>query len=240
MRKFIFVATPLFFFITSFSQDVNSISLHDEFKSIEGFGKRQSGFEGIQTYSNHSVTGSQFFTDSWADGSVTSSAKYTLSKNFVFLYDKVRQELFMKSKDSNIVLLVDKSQIESFTINSDKPHVFVPASKYIPSLAGNFVETIIPTGNYQLLKLITTSFEKANMNDLEAVKQGDFSDKFIDHITYYVFHNNGFKEIKSLSEHNIRKALKDEAKKLDDFFEGHQNNEMNEEFLVMLINSLNS
>jgi len=240
MRKIIFISTLLLFFIAGFSQDISSVGIKDEFKTIAGFGRRQTGFEGIQTYTNHSVTGTQFFTETWANGSVTSIIKQTISEGFVFLYDKVRQELFFKPKDSDIVLLAIKGQVKSFIINSDKPHTFFPASNYDPALKDNFIELIIPSGNYQLLKITRTTFEKANMNDMEKVKQGDFSDKFVDHVTYYIYHNNELKKLSALKEGSLRKILKDESKKLDAFFEKHENDEMTEELLINLISSLNS
>ncbi len=240
MRKIILITTLVFFFIAGFSQDINSVGMKDEFKTIAGFGKRQTGFEGIQTYTNHAVTGTQFFTETWANGSVTSIINQTISEGFVFLYDKVRQELFFKPKDSDIVLLAIKGQIRSFVINSDKPHTFFPAENYDPALKNNFIELIVPGGNYQLLKITRTTFEKANTNDMEKIKQGDFSDKFVDHVTYYIYHNKQLKKIPSLTEHGLRKALKDESKKLDSFFESHQNSELNEDLLTMLFNSLNS
>jgi hypothetical protein len=117
--------------------------------------------------------------------------------------------------------------------------VFFPGSNYDASLRNYFIEQLV-NGQYQLLKLTSTSFEKANMNDMLKVKQGDFSDSFVDHISYYIYHNNELKKIPSLNQRNVRKVLKDESKKIDVFFKTHENGALNEEMMIMLVNSLNS
>lgn len=235
----ILIPLLLCFSLSAISQDMSSVTLRDEFRNITGFGKRQSGFEGIQTHSNQPVTGTQFFTDDWSKGSVTSIINKTIGQNFVFLYDKVRQELFFKPSDTNMVLLADKDQIKSFTINSDRPHNFFPGTNYDPSLRGDFIEQLVD-GKYQLLKLTSTSYEKANANDMLKIKQGDFSDSFVDHLSYYIYYNKELRKIPSLNESRVRKVLKEESKKVDAFFKANQNSEFNEQMLMNLVSSLNS
>ncbi len=52
---------------------ITSPGMRAEFKQITGYGSRQSGFEGIQTYNSGNVIGSQFFYDDWAQGLVTTT-----------------------------------------------------------------------------------------------------------------------------------------------------------------------
>jgi len=225
--------------IFSYAQDISTDGMGDEFKEITGFGRRQSGFEGIQTYSTHTVNGSQFFMANWYPGSITTADNQKVGKSYLFLYDKVRQEVFIKPEKIDYVILADKSQVKSFTIIADKPHQFVQAAVYDSTLKGDFFEALVDNNNYSLLKLIQTTYEKANTNDIEKVKQGEFNDSFVDHVTYYLYHNNKLQKIE-ISNRSIYKVLKDNKSKVDEFYNNHDSEERNEGFLMGLVNSLNS
>src|SRR5690349_11908472 len=143
MKKvFSILFASLFFHYYSHAQ-TSSIGMQNEFNSITHYGSRQTGFEGLQTYSTHNVNGSQFFNENWSTGSVTSQNKEVFSEGYFFLYDKVRQQLFVKQKDSNLVVLIDKNQISSFTVNTNKPHLFLPASVYDAGNKNDFFEVLV-------------------------------------------------------------------------------------------------
>src|ERR1700722_2618567 len=151
----------LFFVLLSLSQkgfsQLENSAMADEFKEVSKFGIRQTGFEGIQTYNSGIVNGSQFFSPSWSAGTVTTTANETFGKGYSFLFDKVRQELFMKWKDSPVILLADKSQINSFTLHTDKDHCFVASGIYDPSKKGDFFEVLAKSDTgWTLLKQIKT------------------------------------------------------------------------------------
>jgi hypothetical protein len=236
MKNITLLLISFFFFCGTYSQ-ISSVGMKSEFKEIASMGRIQSG-EGFQTYNSGNVKGSQFFNETWSTGSVTGTNKVVISNNYLFLYDKVRQELFIKPNDSNLIVLVDKNQILSFTINTDRAHVFYKSSLYDPSQSGNFIEVLVQNDRYSLLKIIKTDFVKANKNDIEKVKQGEFNDEFVDHLNYYIFSNNKIEKI-NLSEYGIRKVMKMEKTKVDDFFSLHQNDEVDESLLINLINTLN-
>ena len=86
---------------------------------------------------------------------------------------------------------------------------------------------------------IKATFEKANPNDIEKVRQGIFEDAFVDHITYYIYHNNKLQKI-ALNENSIRRAFKDQQSVVDDFFGTHENDEITEDLLINLISQLKS
>jgi hypothetical protein len=238
MKRICFILPVHCFFSFQLLAQVSSVGMSNEFNSITHYGSRQTGFEGLQTYSTHNVNGSQFFNDTWSAGSVTSPGKNIFSSGYLFLYDKVRQQLFVKQKDSDLVVLIDKNQIYSFTITTDKPHLFQRASLYDPSNKNDFFELLAQNNDYTLLKLNSATFEKANPNDMEKVKNGIFEDAFVDHVTHYLYHKNKLQKI-ALNENSIRKALRDQQDKVDEFFSLHENDEMTETLLLSLINQLN-
>lgn len=230
--------------ITVFSQ-ATTVGMGQEFKQLSGEIGTNIGYEGIQTYSSNIVKGSQFFYPGWENGSVTTTDNQIINNNYLFLFDKVRQLLFIKevakesSEDPRDILAVDQSKVFLFTLNTDKPHNFVKAALYDSSLAGKFFEILIQNENYSLFKLTETKFQKADKQDMVAVKNGELSDAFVDHNSYYVYHNHQLQKV-VLRENSIRKILKDDKTKVNDYFNVNQSNEeINEDFLVGLVNALN-
>jgi len=238
MKKIILAVTLLSINSTVISQTTTGVSMGKDFGMISNLGKAQTGFESFQTYSSKDVKGSQFFSYTWCSGSVTTITNTIISKNYLFLYDKVGQNLYIKPKDSTLIVLADKSQISSFTLNTDKEHQFVKATLYNPSSHESFFE-VLASGNYTLLKSLQTIFEKANPNDIERARSGDHSDAFVDHYKYFIFYNNSLQEIK-LNENSLRKNIKNNDSKINLFLSSHQDDNINDDFLVSLFKELNS
>ena len=236
MKKlFLISAAAIGLSVTCCAQDEkNNLSVSTDFKEMSSLGKMQT-WGAIQTYKSGAVTGSQFYSN-WSAGTVTTANNEVVS-NYSLLYDKVRQELFIRAKDSTQIVLADKKQLKSFSLMLDKPHQFVKASTYDPKQADNFFEVLVP-GNYTLLKLTKTNFEKADYNDMLKVKQGDMSDAFVDNVTYYIYHS-GTLEKTGLKEKAILKSLPDQAAKVENYLTQHDNEEFTEQLLIGLVSSLN-
>lgn len=99
-----------------------------DFKSISNLGSMQST-DAFQSYTSSSATGTQFYNTTWMAGTVIATTNQVTS-NYLLLYDKVRQEVFIRPKGTSLIVQADKSQVSSFTLSMDKPHVFVPAAAY--------------------------------------------------------------------------------------------------------------
>lgn len=238
MKKIIIFILLTIASVTIYSQ-ITSAGMQSEFKEIAGLGSRQSGFEGFQTYKSNTVNGSQFFYENWCTGAVTTIEQNVISSNnYLYTFDKVRQELFIKLKDSSLILLADKNQIFSFTLKTDRTHLFEQASKYDTAKKGIFFEVLVKGKEYDLLKYTKTIFEKANLNDIEKIKQGEFNDEFVDKNMYYVYQNDKLTTI-DFKQRTLLKALKPKASLVNSFFSLHENDEMNEQLLIDLFNSLN-
>lgn len=220
------------------SQIVND-EMAQDFKDISKFGSRGSGFEGFQTYHSGKVEGSQFFCPDWTTGTVTTINKQQFGSHYLFLYDKVRQELFIKLKDSPIVLQADKDQIGSFTLNTDRAHTFVPAGTIDPSNNGNFFEVLVKNDKgYSLFKLIKTKFVKADERDMEKQSLGEVFDSYQDQITYYLM-SDGKVQTVSLRKNNILKALAPVKNKVSEYFDMHSDSDIDEGLLIGAIQYIN-
>jgi len=237
IKKISILACIIISYNTVSSQTTTGASIQKDFGMISNLGKAQSGFESFQTYSAKDVNGSQFLPDTWSNGSVTTNTNITISSGYLFLYDKVRQTLYIRPKDSNMIVVAEKSEINFFTLNATETYSFAKASIYDSSASASFFQVLI-SGNYTLLKSINTSFEKANPNDLERAHSGDHRDAFIDKETYYVYHNGKLQKIK-LTENSIRRIFTDNSSALNNYLNLHQADEINETFLENLVSSLN-
>jgi hypothetical protein len=218
-----------------FSQ-VESAQIGAEFKEVT----KSEGLGGIETYSSGTVKGSQFFSPSWTTGSVTTIHNEVIFKNYSFLYDKVRQQLFIKWKDSSAVLLAQKDQITGFTLNTDKVHSFVSASTYDPSNTTDFFEVLTSNSKgYTLLKLTKAKFQKADPTDIQRVKDGDNYDEFIDEVSYYISYNNGPAQ-KITNQKSIEKAFPAIKQQTEDYYNQNIGANRNDTFLTGFVQSLNN
>ena len=157
------------------------------------------------------------------------------------MFDKVRQQLFIKQQNSQDILLADKDQISAFEIITDKPHRFEPASRYDPSKKDFFFEVLVKADTgYSLLKYTKTSFVKADMHDMEKVKSGENYDEFKDEVTYYISYQNGIPQKVDLREKSIKKMFADKPalKKVLDYFQSNDGS-VNETTAISLIEFVN-
>jgi len=222
-----------------------NVAMREDFSSISKFGGRQTSSQVIQTYSNNEVKGSQFFNPNWAPGNVVTSNNETITNNYLFLFDRVRQELFIKLKDSDVVLTADKTQVASFTLITDKAHLFVPDTKFNKDAAGKdirFYEVLEMNDNgYCFFKYVDTKFVKSNPNDMMKIKSGDFSDEFVDNTTYYVFSPEAGLTKISFKEQSILKALESsKQEKAKAYFSAHNSERVDENFVSNLVKMLNA
>src|SRR5437868_340496 len=87
---------------------------------------QRGGGGGISAFSlNNSadVQGSQFFLSDWSAGSITMNNGETYSNGYQFVYDKVRQEIFIKQQGVELVLQASKPDIRSFQLK-DGPSTY--------------------------------------------------------------------------------------------------------------------
>lgn len=235
MKKIIVLPVLLFLSTAIFSQ-VESAQIAREFKQVMSNG----GTNGIQTYSTGEVKGSQFFVPNWTTGSVTTKSNQVISNNYLFLYDKVRQQLFIKQADSSVILTGEKDQISGFTLNGDRVYNFVSASAYDPSDKTNFYEVLSSDNKgYSLLKLVKANFVKADQTDMLRMKDGDIYDKFVDDISYYISYDNGIPKKITFKEKSIAKAFPALKEKLTAYFDQHDCQSGNENFLINAVKSFN-
>jgi hypothetical protein len=237
------IASLLLSTLNSFAQE-SVTGLRNEFSQISKYTYgRQSGFEGLQSFSSKEVKGSQFYFPDWSEGALITDANETAAANYLFLYDKVRQFLFLKPKDSTIVLQADKDKIHGFYLEHDGKHQFEIASRYDPANKTDFYEVLAKKDSgYTLLKLVKTRFIKFDPNNsanITSVREGNMSDEFEDDVSYFISYRHGLPQAIKPKDNSIKKVLKNEKGKVNNYLSNHSDAERNEDFLIGLIATLN-
>jgi len=238
MKNAYLTAWFLLLSVYSHAQGANENLMRADFAEAARFGSRQSGFEGLRTHPS-GVRGSQFFYPSWSKGSLITNSKQELGDKYRYLFDKVRQELFIQVPDSNAIYLMNKTEIHSFILKTDKPHTFEIASDFDPGRTTDFFEILVRSDKYTLLKSTKTTFVKFDPHDMMRTKNGEIYDEFVDEYTYYVTLRGGPLQAIPLKAGGIKKVLLAEKAKVTEYFNANAEEEIDEKFLAGLIGYLN-
>lgn len=134
-------------------------------------------------------------------------------------------------------MLLDKAKIASFTLYSDKPHIFKKASTYDSAFIGFFEVLEESADKYALLKQVKTTLERSEIHDVSIMANNDRNDTYVDHSTYYIYHNNSLQKI-NLKYKSINTL--EPKEKVKQFLRSRTDATLNEETLVDLIRYLNS
>ncbi|MBA4196711.1 MAG: hypothetical protein C0459_04070 [Chitinophaga sp.] len=214
MRKIFFYNCLIILSFKTYSQDIAAVGMQSEFKAVTGFGTRQTGFEGFQTYSSNKIIGSQFFFPTWSKGFViTYNKELVKNDDYLYVFDKVRQLIFLKQKDSSSILLANKHQISSFTLTNTTQHVFENSNNFNFATKDIFFEVLIKdSSKYTLLKEIKTTFIRADLHDIVKVKSGENYDEFKDEFEYYISYKNNIPQKLTLNERKLKKIIDNPAK----------------------------
>jgi hypothetical protein len=185
--------------------------------------------------------GSRYLFADWVGGTVTTKAGLVISKDsLMYNYDKISHDLYLT--DQKTVVDVDGQNVQAFTLReSGRPMTFVRLDGVQPDAF--FLQLVDPGASgsaYGLYRLTKTSFEKANFHSDGMVESGHNYDEFIDEQVYYILMPGG-KEAKKveLKKKSIREALASVKPKVDAYFNAHKGEELNENFLVGLLNAVN-
>ena len=194
----------------------------------------------FQTYSSGEINGTQFFLGGWKRGEVVTMKKEIFHEGLLFCYDKVRQELFIKRKDSTLILLANKDEILSFSLNEDKiQYNFINSSLFSDSRPEVFYQVLVYDSlKLTLLKYIKTSFVKADPTDMMKQREGDIYDSFVDKYIYYIVKDRGIPEPVQLRSKSLKKAFADLKIDPEKYMNEHPE-PVDENYLINMVGHLN-
>lgn len=177
--------------------------------------------------------------EGWAAGYVVDKTGNTIkNENYSFNYDKISGALLL-TQDKRAAVEVGYDQVKSFTIYdaTSKPHTY----QIIPGIdKGHYTELLVDGVNYRAYKLTKTSFKKADYKTDGLTSSGSRYDEYVDEPVYYV------ENVKTPGIHKIAlraKALKqvfaNDNNKVKQFFDEHTADDIDEAFLINLVEFVN-
>ena len=205
-------------------------------------GYASNGFSAYQNYTSGQVNGSQFFLPTWSKGEVVTIHKEVYNEDLQFIYDKVRQEIFIRKNDSSLILLANKDEIESFSLKDDQGnrYNFINSKMFRDETPEVFYQVLVyDSAGISLLKYIKTTLEKADMRDMMKVKEGDIDDAFVDKNTYYIIKPKSFLIPVQLKTKSLKKSFEELGINAEAYLNIHPQGFIDEEYLIEMVKHLN-
>jgi hypothetical protein len=243
MKKSSIILPALLLSSAALSAQVTNVAMGQEFAELAAHqGYASNGFSAYQSYKSGQINGSQFFLPGWSKGEVVTIHKEVYNENLQFIYDKVRQELFVRKKDSSLILLTNKDEIKSFTLKNDQNEQFnfVNSKFFIEDRPEVFYQLLVfDSAGISLLKYIKTTLEKADMRDMMKVKEGDVDDAFVDKNTYYIIKPKSLLTPVQLKTKSLRKSFEELGINVEAYLNIHPQGFIDEEYLIEMVKHLN-
>jgi len=226
----------------SLSAQATNVAMGQEFAALAAHqGYASNGFSAYQNYTSGQVNGSQFFLPGWSKGEIVTVHKEVFNEDLQFLYDKVRQEIFIRKKDSSLVLLANKDEISSFSLkdNEGKQYHFVNSKLYTDETPEVFYQVLVyDSTKLSLLKYIKTTLVKGDYHDMMKVKEGDVNDAFVDKNTYYILKGDGMLQSVELKNKSVKKVFAELNVPYQQYMNEHYQ-PVNEEYLIDMVKEMN-
>jgi hypothetical protein len=243
MKKSAIIFPAMMMSVATLSAQVTNVAMGQEFAELAAHqGYASNGFSAYQSYTSSQINGSQFFLPEWSSGEVITIRQEIYSQDLQFLYDKVRQELFVRKKDSAMILLTNKDEVKSFKLKNDEGEQFIFLnSKYFTGERPEvFYQMLInDSANLTLIKYIKTTLEKADTRDMMKVREGEINDAFVDKNTYYIVGPKSIQIPVQLKSRSLKNAFAELGINADTYLKDHPQGIIDENYLVMMVKELN-
>jgi hypothetical protein len=219
--------------------------------SQNGFSTSNSTFKDFGDYSMHPITsgyninsfnsventkGRRYYFDEWVKGSVINNAgKEIKNEDYYFNFDKVTNNLLV-TKDKKEIIEVNKESLKEIHFSEKGiDYDFEMVEKINPY---KFVEVLVKNDKVSLYKTINTRLVKANYTTNGITESGNAYDEYVDAPTYYINYKGELRPV-LLKFKSMKSDLKEESKKVNDFYADHLNDEVDENYLKSLVIYIN-
>ncbi len=228
----------------SFAQYNYSLPLNTKIRHLKRFQAKDllgkdGGSDGIQVFNNSDdPRGRRFLFDKWVKGSyVETHGGLVNSDSLLYNFDKETGSLIVTT-DREEIMKFEIITLNSFTLfNDDKVYFFerpetIDRSKFFQALVKN-------EDKYSLYKEWKISFEEANYQNNGITETGKKYAEYIDNPQYYLVQPNvRYVEVK-LKPKAIKSAFSADDDKVNAYLKQHAKDDVNEAFLIRLVNYLN-
>jgi hypothetical protein len=193
-------------------------------------------FNAFNTAEN--TKGRRYFFDQWVKGSVINSSNKEISGNdYFFNFDKISNALLV-TRDKKEIIEVNKESIKSMNLEENGVSFYFEKQDQINP--DRFVQILVKADSlkYSLYKNFNTKLKKSDYHTDGITESGKPYDEYVDEPAYFIFHRGEMKPV-TLKIKSIKNAVKDDTKKLNNFYGDHNSEEINENYLKKLVLYLN-
>jgi hypothetical protein len=224
--------------MTAFSQaGINPQSTSQEFATMV---QRHSSTSTIQSFSSGQMDGSQFFLPEWQRGEVVMNDNEVFSSGLLFIYDKVRQELFIRQKDSSFLLQANKDDINRFNLRADgRQYNFVNSARFSESRPAVYYQVLVEdSAGLSFFKFTKANFEAADRTDMMKMREGAVLDAYVDKITYYIVKGRSEPKPVQLKMKSVKQVMGELGVDTEAYIKSHPGS-VNEDWLAEMVRQLN-
>ncbi|HEY2349687.1 MAG TPA: hypothetical protein VGH64_11750 [Puia sp.] len=243
MKKSAIIFPAMMMSVATLSAQVTNVSMGQEFAELAAHqGYASNGFSAYQGYTSSQINGSQFFLPEWSSGEVITIHHEIYSQDLQFMYDKVRQELFVRKKDSAMVLLTNKDEVKSFKLKNDRGEefTFLNSKFFDEERPEVFYQLLISdSAKLSLIKYIKTTLEKADTHDMMKVREGEINDAFVDKNTYYIVGSKGSMVPVQLKYKKLKESFAELGNNAEPYLKDHPQGVIDEDYLIAMVKELN-
>jgi hypothetical protein len=229
------IRKPWFFCITIFTSVLLCQGFAQE-KSTLFLPPHMRGSNVSPFFEREETVGSPFLSRYWLQGVVELWNHKRLpepGQTLLFSYDKVNNIIYILNKSDKITYYPGDSILGFNLMDNNANYEF----EKIPWISDNFfLSPIIKSDSgYSLYKRLITRFTQADFSNEGYYTKGRRFDEYVDYYEYYIIYpgNTLFRKL-YLKEKDVRRALRDETKLLDEFFKLHDN-EITEQSLIGIV-----
>jgi hypothetical protein len=203
------------------------------------FGAAGSGVVFNRTLKEDTKGSRYLVGDSWAKGYVVDNTGAAVKNdNFSFNYDKINGSLLL-TQDKRAAVDVDRDKIKSFVIYDklDQPQTYQIVAAINPT---HYTQILSDGTKYKVYKYTKTTFVKSDYKTDGMTSTGNHYDEYVDEPAYYVLDvkTAALQKI-AIKSKAIKQAFAADADKVKSFYTEHADDDIDENFLKSLADSLN-
>jgi hypothetical protein len=205
----------------------------------------QSGFNSysipkVPSFERKAETvGNQYLFEDWVSGVVVNIDGVSFGDGYLFNYNKLSQNLYVKVKDTAAAFLVNKHQLKSIWLTDGTRQFLLERVAAIDS--NYFYNAIVKSNKYSLYSLTKTKFIASNYVTNGMTSSGNLYDEFKDEVVYYIVFPDGTAKTIPSKKKAIKSLFEADKEKVEEFYKNNDNanNSFGESFLKSLVEYLN-
>jgi hypothetical protein len=238
--KFVLIAAIIISALSANAQMIQGSPGIQNFYDVAQSAFSTSAIPNVPSFERKAETvGNQYLFEDWVTGTVVNVDGVSFSDGYLFNFNKMSQNLYVRLKDTSAAFLVNKHQLKSIYLTDGSHQILM---ERVPAIDSNFFYTTLVKGDkYSLYSLTKTKFIASNYVTNGMISSGNLYDEFKDEVTYYIVFPDGTSKAVPAKKKSVKALFDTEKDKVDEFYKNgdNANDPFGEAFLKSLVKYLN-